>query len=230
MPSLTLLRRVNQGHDKINGVQTSLEPILRGYRDAAQDSSLDGPTGETITGTGRRVCGERTGFRMYSMDPSLGSFSDSGRLSARRQDRISVAAARSSPIICTCRCQQGTRELKNFNLRWRLIVTSRTVSPASTGHWSGRSEARILCLGEGLIDVLEARSRYSNRKTNGDFELDRESDVCEGRIGILDGFGPAISHSVMSRGMLRHHCIIPDTFIKTIHMLSGRCHIGSCRI
>ena len=46
MPSLTLLRRVNQGHDKINGVQTSLEPILRGYRDVAQDSNLD--TADTI--------------------------------------------------------------------------------------------------------------------------------------------------------------------------------------
>jgi hypothetical protein len=143
MPSLTLLRWVNQGHDKINGIQTSLEPILRGYRDAAQDSNLD--TADTVLLVKQSPArgGEyaEKGLVSGCMDPSLGSFSDSGRLYARRQDRISVAAARSSPIICTCRCQQGTRELKNFNLRWRLIVTSRTVSPASTGHWSGRSEA-----------------------------------------------------------------------------------------
>lgn len=37
------------------------------------------------------------------------------------------------------------------------------------------------------------------------FELGRKSDGCEGRIGILDRFGPGISHSVMKRGMSRHH-------------------------
>jgi len=56
--------------------------------------------------------------------------------------------------------------------------------------------------------VLEARLGCNNCKTNAVseiFELDRKSDGCEGRIGILDGFGPAISHFIMSRGISSHH-------------------------
>jgi hypothetical protein len=87
MSSLTFLRHVNQKDDKINDVGTHPQRLSR------CGSRFDcgyGSTGETITGQE----GEYVEKGLVSdVCPILGSLSDSGRLSAGRQDRIAVAGA-----------------------------------------------------------------------------------------------------------------------------------------
>ena len=68
--------------------------------------------------------------------------------SAGRRDRIR-SRRRSNPIITGF----NSGEFEFFSRRWRPIVTSRTVCPASTGHWC-KTKPSISCLGEGLIDVI----------------------------------------------------------------------------